>query len=146
MILGPPLERNQRKKNRIQRTQTIIVRYLPQNLYEKLQFKIHFYVVNTMDYALPLTVVIYVLSLYKYVSGDGAFLCHSISDSCGGANPCDRCNERIGALEEKVKELQKLLAFGYGNVTSLSKDTVPTGLLITFVVGVVFVVVVLLLS
>ena len=73
------------------------------------------------------TAIIFVLSLCKRSRAEGAFVCHSFSDSCGG-NPWDTANERIKSLEEKMRVLQKLVETCTGSVPALPKDTVPKGL------------------
>ena len=79
------------------------------------------------------TAIILVLLLCKPSRAEGAFVCHSFSDSCGG-NPWDTANKRIKSLEEKMRVLQKLVETCTGSVPALPKDTVPKGLSFTYTI------------
>ena len=79
------------------------------------------------------TAIILVLLLCKPSRAEGAFVCHSFSDSCGG-NPWDTANKRMKSLEEKIRVLQKLVETCTGSVPALPKDTVPKGLSFTYTI------------
>ena len=79
------------------------------------------------------TAIILVLLLCNRSRAERAFVGHSFSDSCGGNN-WDTVNERIKTLEEKIRDLQKLVETCTGSVPALPKDTIPKGLPFIFTI------------
>ena len=57
----------------------------------------------------------------------GTFICNEISDSLIKSGSQENQQERIKAMEEQILQLQRLVAIDFENVTSLHKDTLPTG-------------------
>ena len=77
--------------------------------------------------------VISVIVILQYYHGyaqfrKGTFICNEISDSLIKSGSHENQQERMKAMEEQILQLQRLVAIGFENVTSLHKDTLPTGM------------------
>lgn len=58
---------------------------------------------------------------------ESAFICNSVSNSALKSNSNENLEDMIREMEEQILQILKLAAAGFGNVTSLHKDTLPTG-------------------
>lgn len=73
-----------------------------------------------------ISVVLGLLILQQNLSrANRAFICNSLSDSIMNRIPAANNQERLKALEEKITQLQKIIATALENSTSLNKESVP---------------------
>ena len=76
---------------------------------------------------MKIIISIIVVLQYHALIIKGAFICNDISDSLMKLDSHENLQERIKAMDEQILQLQRLAAIGFENVTSLHKDTLPSG-------------------
>ena len=83
-------------------------------------------------------IIISLIVVLQYHAGaqfkKGPFICSEISDICLNSESHENQQERMKAMEEQILQLQRLVALGFENVTSLHRDTLPAGNTLLFCV------------